>query len=244
MILEICTFSISDVEQALAAGADRIELCASYVEGGITPSEGNIRAAFELVDPQHVVIMIRPRGGNFIYNDAEFEVMRRDIDSAKQLGAQQVIFGILGNDGRLDKARNSALVEQAHPMQCVLQRAFDLARDPFEALEDAIACGFTRILTSGQHPNAWDGREIIKQLIERSAGRIQILPGAGVNSRNADALIRYTGCDQIHTSAKRPFTEPATVVSFRTGIYDNSHMTEVHPGEVSALKKITLEHSK
>lgn len=243
MVLEICTFNIHDVARALEAGADRIELCASYVEGGITPSEGHIQAAFELTDPEHVVVMIRPRGGNFIYSDAEFDVMMREIDSVKRTGGRQVIFGILDTNGRLDVQRNRQLVEHAHPMHCVLQRAFDLTRDPFEALEDAISCGFMRILTSGQQPSAWEGRDLLQQLNIRASGRIEILPGAGVNSRNAEALIRHTGCDQIHTSAKRLFTEPATTITFRKGIYDNSHMTETDPEEVAALKKITISCS-
>ncbi len=187
--------------------------------------------------------MIRPRGGNFIYDDTEFQVMLDDIAAVQHLGMHQVIFGILSTDGRLDIERNKQLVDRAKPMSCVLQRAFDLARDPFEALEDAIDCGFTRILTSGQMPDVVQGKEIIRQLIEKAAGRIQILPGAGINSKNALEIIQYTGCNQIHTSAKRKFTEPEIQFSYRNGIYDNSHLTEVNPDEVRALKSITSTFS-
>ena len=236
--LEICTFNATDVVRALAAGADRIELCASYVEGGITPSTGNIVHAFNLVSPEKIVIMIRPRGGNFIYDDEEFTVMQQDIQQVRALGARQIIFGIIQENGRLDIERNKKLIDAAGDMNCTLQRAFDLTRDPFEALTDAQQIGFKRILTSGQKSTAWEGRGTIKQLIQQAGTQIEILPGAGVNRNNAAELIAYTGCTQIHTSAKRAFTEPALFAHNPT-IYNNSHMTEVWPEEVAALKKIT-----
>lgn len=236
--LEICTFNATDVVRAIDAGADRIELCASYVEGGITPSTGNILHAFDHIAPENVVIMIRPRGGNFIYDAEEFEVMKKDILHVKSLGAQQVIFGIIQVNGKLDIVLNKKLVDAAGHMQCTLQRAFDLTRDPFEALADAQQIGFTRILTSGQKSTAWEGRDTIRQLINQSHGSIQILPGAGINRNNAAELIAFTGCTQIHTSAKRPFTEPAGF-NHKSEIYNNSHMTEVWPEEVAALKSIT-----
>lgn len=241
--LEICTFNATDVVKARAAGADRIELCASYVEGGITPSTGNILHAFEHVDPKDIVIMIRPRGGNFIYDDEEFTVMCKDIQHVRTLGAKQVIFGILETSGKLDIVRNKKLVDLAGDMSCTLQRAFDLTRNADEALEDAIHIGFSRILTSGQQPTAWEGRDMIRHLITAAQNRISILPGAGVNSRNASALIEYTGCDQIHTSAKRAFTEPEEFVH-NAAIYNNQHMTEVWPEEVAALKAITSNFSR
>ncbi|HNV99093.1 MAG TPA: copper homeostasis protein CutC [Chitinophagales bacterium] len=236
--LEICTFNATDVVRALAAGADRIELCASYVEGGITPSTGNILHAFNQVSPEKIVIMIRPRGGNFIYDDEEFKVMQQDIQQVRALGARQIIFGIIQENGRLDIERNKKLIDAAGDMDCTLQRAFDLTRDPFETLTDAQQIGFKRILTSGQKSTAWEGRETIKQLIQQAGTQIEILPGAGVNRNNAAELITYTGCTQIHTSAKRAFTEPALFAHNPT-IYNNSHMTEVWPEEVAALKKIT-----
>ena len=182
--------------------------------------------------------MIRPRGGNFIYDDEEFKVMQQDIQQVRALGARQIIFGIIQENGRLDIERNKKLIDAAGDMNCTLQRAFDLTRDPFEALTDAQQIGFKRILTSGQKSTAWEGRETIKQLIQQAGKQIEILPGAGVNRNNAAELIAYTGCTQIHTSAKRAFTEPALFAHNPT-IYNNSHMTEVWPEEVAALKKIT-----
>ncbi|HMZ88604.1 MAG TPA: copper homeostasis protein CutC [Chitinophagales bacterium] len=242
-ILEICTFNATDVVHAVAAGADRIELCASYVEGGITPSSAAITAAMQMIDPENIVVMIRPRGGDFMYDDFEFDVMRHDILHCRSLGVKQVIFGITTPDGKLDVERNSRLIDTASGMQCTLQRAFDLTRDPFEALEDAITCGFTRILTSGQANTAIEGKEIIKQLITSANNNITLLPGAGVNSSNAREIIDYTGCNEIHTSAKRPFTPKSTSYNFNSNIYDTSHLTEVNPEEVRKLSAIIATYN-
>lgn len=235
ILLEICVFNITDMVTAVASGADRIELCASYFEGGITPSHALITAAMKITAPENIVVMIRPRGGNFIYDEYEFQVMQHDIAHCKQLGIQNVIFGISLPDGTLDKERNSILVQMAAPMHCTLQRAFDLTPDPKAALETAIECGFRRILTSGGYRSAWEGRDVIKELITAAAGRMEILPGAGINAVNAAELIRHTGCDQIHTSAKKQ----ADQVNTKKEIYDFSHLTEVNGEEVRKLKTVT-----
>ncbi len=235
MKLEICVFNISDVVIALAGGADRIELCASYIEGGITPSHALITETFKIIDPSNVVVMIRPRGGNFIYDDFEFEVMKQDIEVSKKLGVQNVIFGITMANGQLDAERNTALIQLASPMHCTLQRAFDLTPDPIEALTSAIQCGFQRILTSGQQATVMEGKELVKKLIESAGDQIDILPGAGITSKNAEALIAYTGCKEIHASAKMYVDGNE---GFRNGIYDFSHLTRVNKQEVIALKQI------
>jgi len=240
-LLEICTFNATDVYRAVSAGADRIELCASYVEGGITPSAAAIQHAFSIIPAEQVVVMIRPRGGNFYYDTFELEVMQQDILRAKEFGAKNVIFGILDTSGRLDLRRNKELIDLAAPMHCTLQRAFDLTPDPMEALGDAIQCGFKRILTSGQAATAWDGRNLLRSLIRTAENKISILPGAGINSSNVAALIAETGCNEVHTSAKKKFTEPAVSFKVRAGIYDNSHMTETDPDEVKAIKNILLQ---
>lgn len=237
-LLEICTFNATDVVRAVAAGADRIELCASYVEGGITPSAASITEAMNVISSDQLVVMIRPRGGDFIYDVHEYNVMLADIAHCRTLGVKQIIFGITTPDGRLDIERNTALVQAAGNIACTLQRACDLTRDPYEALEDAIQCGFKRMLTSGQANTAWEGREVIKKLNEQANGRITILPGAGVNSKNAEALITYTGCHEIHTSAKQAFTPHPVNYTFNSSIYDISHLTEVNTNEVTALKNL------
>ncbi|MBL0281299.1 MAG: copper homeostasis protein CutC [Bacteroidetes bacterium] len=244
VLLEICTFNSTDVVHAVNAGADRIELCASYVEGGITPSHAAITEAFKIISPENIVVMIRPRGGDFIYDGHEFEVMQQDIIHCKNIGVKNVIFGIIQQDGNMDFERNKMLVDLAAPMSCTLQRAFDMTADPLVALEAAIKIGFKRILTSGQEASAWDGRQLIKTLITQSNGRIEILPGAGVNANNAAAIIEFTGCTQIHTSAKMPaISKPTIGYSYKEDIYDFSHLTCVNPDEVAALKKITSSFS-
>lgn len=240
MKLEICVFSITDAIIAMEGGADRIELCASYVEGGITPSYATILETFEFVDPEKIVVMIRPRGGNFIYNEHELDVMKREIGFCKDIGVQNIIFGILDADGNLDEEKNSEFIEMASPLHCTLQRAFDLTYDPFEALETAIQCGFRRILTSGQEPSAFEGKQLIKELIAEAGTKIDILPGAGITSKNAKELIDFTGCTEIHTSAKM-YLQPGSNESnfqFRKNIYDFSNVTAVNINEVIALKEI------
>ncbi|MFI5172949.1 MAG: copper homeostasis protein CutC [Chitinophagales bacterium] len=241
MKLEICVFSINDVITAVANGADRIELCASYLEGGITPSYATITETFKYIDPKNVVVMIRPRGGNFIYSAAEFNVMKEDISVCESLGVKNIIFGIITSEGKLDMERNKILIEAASPMHCTLQRAFDLTKDPFEALDHAIDCGFKRVLTSGQKPSVLEGATLIKQLIEKAANRIDILPGAGITSSNAEQLILETQCKEIHASAKMKVNENA-LYAFRNGIYDLSNIIQTDPKEVAALKNIISKY--
>lgn len=240
MILEICVFSITDAIIAMEGGTDRIELCASYIEGGITPSHATILETFEYVDAEQVVVMLRPRGGNFIYNEHELDVMKREISFLKDAGTKNIIFGILDAGGNLDYEKNSQLIGLASPMHCTLQRAFDLTYDPFEALHTAIQCGFRRILTSGQQPNAIDGKELLKEIIQEAGNKIDILPGAGINSKNARELIDFTACKEIHTSAKM-YQQPDVAGSnfqFRKDIFDFSFQTAVNINEVIALKEI------
>lgn len=240
MNLEICAFSITDAIIAMEGGADRIELCASYIEGGITPSHATILETYEYVDAEQVVVMLRPRGGNFIYNEHELDVMKREISFLKDAGTRNIIFGILDADGNLDYEKNSQLIGLASPMHCTLQRAFDLTYDPFEALYTAIQCGFGRILTSGQQPNAIDGKVLIKEIIQEAGNKIDILPGAGINSKNVRELIDFTACKEIHTSAKM-YLQPDVAGSnfeFRKDIFDFSFHTAVNINEVIALKEI------
>ncbi len=240
MKLEICVFSIQDVLTAIQGGADRIELCASYLEGGITPSHATITETFKHIDAHQVVVMIRPRGGNFVYSNAEFEVMKNDILHCKMLGVKNVIFGIINENGTLDIERNKILVELASPMHCTLQRAFDLTENPLQALEDAITCGFKRVLTSGQKASVMEGTTLIKQLIAAANHRIDLLPGAGITSSNAKQIIDETGSTEIHASAKKYQNEEENnSFHFRKGIYDLSKIIITDVEEVKKLKTIT-----
>jgi copper homeostasis protein len=199
--LEICSFNLASALIAQASGADRIELCASPGEGGVTPSSGVIRSAREqLRIPLYPII--RPRGGDFLYSGEEFEIMLRDIEYCKQMGCNGVVIGMLKADGTIDQARCTRLVEAAYPLGVTFHRAFDWAANPFEALETIIQMGCERILTSGQRPTAEEGAELIDQLVREADDRIVIMPGSGVRSANIVQLAEKTGASEFHTSAR------------------------------------------
>ncbi|WP_035057917.1 copper homeostasis protein CutC [Andreprevotia chitinilytica] len=201
--LEICAGSVASCLAAQAGGAVRVELCDNLLEGGTTPSHGTIAAARDRLWITLNVI-IRPRGGDFLYSDDEFEVMKRDVLACKKIGVDGVVIGLLTTDGDIDVARTRELVELATPMQVTFHRAFDVARDPFKALEDIIACGCNRLLSSGQEASALAGAALLKQLSEAAAGRLAVMPGAGVRANNIADLVRQTGCREFHTSARAP----------------------------------------
>jgi len=200
-ILEVCC---GDLESALAAtegGAQRVELCSALSADGLTPSAGLI-AAVRRIPGLKMHVLIRPREGDFVYTDEEFDVMREDILLAKQLGADGVVIGALTPEGDIDVARCQKLVEAAQGMQVTFHRAFDQCREPLLALEQIIAMGCTRLLTSGQAATAEAGIGLIRRLVEQAGNRLIILPGAGVNARNARAILEATGANEIHGSLR------------------------------------------
>jgi copper homeostasis protein len=199
--LEICSFNLASAVLAQGAGADRIELCASPAEGGVTPSPGVIRGAREQLRIALYPI-IRPRGGDFLYSDEEYRIMLRDIEYCKMLGCNGVVIGLLNADGTIDQARCARLVEAAYPLGVTFHRAFDWAANPFEALETIIQLGCERILTSGQRPTAEEGVQLIDQLVRQADDRIVIMPGSGVRSSNIVSLAEKTGASEFHTSAR------------------------------------------
>lgn len=199
--LEICAYSLESCQAAKEAGADRIELCAAMYDGGTTPSAAAIRLAREIADGLELYVMIRPRGGDFLYSRLEFLQMQEEISFAKECGADGVVLGILEADGKIDLLRTSQLVELAAPMKVTFHRAFDMTRHPLEALEAVIASGCYRILTSGQRNTAMEGVEVIKGLVEQARGKIQIMAGSGVNAGNARQL-KATGVNALHMSGK------------------------------------------
>ena len=170
-ILEIAVFNISSALAAANAGADRIELCENPTEGGTTPSFGTLKAIREKIAIP-VFPIVRPRGGDFLYSDEEFEVIKKDVLLIKDLGFEGIVFGLLKKDGTIDKQRTAKLVELAYPLEVTFHRAFDRAAEPSRSLEEIITCGCQRILTSGQVPNAVDGKELIKQLVQQADERI------------------------------------------------------------------------
>jgi copper homeostasis protein len=195
--LEVC---LDGVESAIAAqegGASRVELCDNLLEGGTTPSRGAMELARERV-AIGVHVMIRPRGGDFLYSPVEMEVMRRDIAAARQVGVRGVVLGLLRPDGAVDAARTRELVESARPLSVTFHRAFDMARDPLEALDSLLEIGVDRVLTSGQAPSVPQGMDLIAELVRRSGDRLIIMPGGGVTPENAREVVERTGVREIH----------------------------------------------
>jgi len=203
-IIEICSYNYQSAANAMIAGADRIELCDNMYEGGTTPSYGLITKLKEKIDID-MNVMIRPRGGDFCYDDFEFDIMMHDIEICKQIGVDGVVFGILKNDGTIDEDRISHLREIAYPMSTTFHRAFDMSVNLFDSLHTLMKIGIDRILTSGGFNTAWEGRDIIKQLINLSNGNIIIMPGSGINSNNIKDLKEFTCANEFHLSAKMPF---------------------------------------
>ena len=201
--LEICTNSVASCIEAQNGGAYRVELCAAIPEGGTTPSYGEISVAREMLDIKLNVI-IRPRSGDFLYSEIEHKTMLKDIEIAKSLGADGVVFGCLTADGDVDIERNKELLDAAGDLDTTFHRAFDKCRNPFEALEDIIKLGFNRILTSGQQPKADKGIPLLKELVEKADNRIIIMPGSGITEDNISHIASETGASEFHLSARTP----------------------------------------
>ncbi len=200
MILEIVVYNIESALKAQEGGADRIELCDNPGEGGTTPSFGIIESVRQNVNLD-VYVMIRPRGGDFHYTNYEFHSMKRDIYQCQRISVDGIVLGILNADGTLDKKRCKELIDKARPLKVTCHRAFDMTRDPFEALEACIEVGFDRILTSGHRTSALLGANLIVELIKKANGRIAIMPGSGVNENTVEEIVRKTGATEIHFSA-------------------------------------------
>ncbi|MEH6308197.1 copper homeostasis protein CutC [Olivibacter sp. CPCC 100613] len=203
MILEICANSLASALAAQNGGAQRIELCENLNEGGTTPSYGTIISVRKQLDIK-VYVLIRPRSGDFFYSDDEFSVMKEDIKICKKLGCDGVVIGLLDQYGNVDTKRTKELVNLANPMGVTFHRAFDCSNDGLKALEDIINCGCERILTSGMHNTAIEGSSFLKVLVDRSAGRINIMPGSGINEQNILILKETTSAKEYHLSAKTP----------------------------------------
>jgi len=200
--LEICVDNVESAIVAQDAGADRIELCNNLMEGGTTPGFGTISLARKkLTIGIHVII--RPRGGDFLYSNTDYEIMRREINNCGVCGIDGVVLGILRSDGSIDIERTAKLIEAAKPMSVTFHRAFDLCNDPFKGLEDVIASGADRILTSGQENKAEDGIGLIKLLIAKAKSRILIMPGSGINESNIVKIASETGAEEFHFTGRK-----------------------------------------
>ncbi len=199
--VEICANSVRSCLEAQKGGAYRVELCAGIPEGGTTPSYGEIAVARELLDIK-LNIIVRPRGGDFLYSEVEHRTMLRDIVMAKKIGVDGVVIGCLKPDGTIDMERNKELVDAAEGMSVTFHRAFDMCKDPFESLEQIIELGCDRLLTSGQQPTAIEGIALLTQLVAKADNRIIIMPGSGVNEDNIATLAKETKAKEFHFSAR------------------------------------------
>ena len=234
--IEIATTDFITTKSAVEGGADRIELCAALTEGGTTPSYGMVKKCRQSFDIP-IFPIIRPRSGDFLFTDEEFEVMVADVKLCKQLGCDGVVIGLLDKDGRIDVKRTGKLIETAYPLEVTFHRAFDRCRDPFEALEQLTDVGCQRILTSGQQPVAPMAIDLIAQLIQAAGERIIIMPGSGVRKENIKALQEGTGAFEFHSSLRG--TAPS-LMEYRQPAFAASQESYTNPSidaaEVRALK--------
>lgn len=223
MIVEIACGNFESVLNAQGAGADRIEVCSALSVGGITPSFGLVKKAISLFS-KNTFVLIRPREGNFIYSDEEFEIILDDIHLVKQMGVGGIISGALLSNNKIDVEKTKAMIDASGELPFTFHRAFDLIPDPFTGMEALVDLGVKRILTSGQKANALDGKELLKKLVELAQDDITILAGAGINPKNVVELVEYTNVKEIHLSAKHRSGSQAAVAmgSSDNGTYDIS----------------------
>jgi copper homeostasis protein len=233
--LEICCFNIQSALIAQHAGAHRVELCADPTDGGTTPGFGLIKTAREKLKIQLYPI-IRPRGGDFLFNEEEFEIMLNDVSLCKQLGCDGMVIGMLNADGTIDKKRCAKLVELAYPLGVTFHRAFDRSANPFEALEDIISIGCERILTSGQKPTAIEGATLLNELIRQADSRIIIMPGSGVRANNIIELKEKANAEEFHTSA-RTF-EKSTMQFINEKMKDDNSYTIADENEITEILQL------
>lgn len=211
VLLEICCGSADDVIEAYRAGADRVELNSDLFHGGLTPTVGSLTVARRETGLK-IMAMVRPREGGFCYTDTEFATAVEDAKLLLAHGADGLVFGFLHEDGTIDVERTRILagLARAEGKETVFHRAIDVVPDWRAALDTLIGLGITRVLTSGQEPDVSLGTSTVREMIGYAAGRIQILPGAGITARNMERIIAETGCDQIHLAAHRTMIDPST----------------------------------
>ena len=199
--VEVCCSSLSEVREAVAGGARRVELCAAITCGGVTPSHATIKCITEAALDIDINVLIRPREGGFHYSDEEVDVMCHDIEFCRQMGVHGVVIGALTRDGEIDIEACRRMVEAAGDLSITFHRAFDVCIEPLQALEQIIALGCDRLLTSGQKPSAEQGAERIAELISHAAGRIIIMPGAGITPQNIAYIEQKTAATEFHSTA-------------------------------------------
>lgn len=247
MLLEIVCTNIESVLAAIQGGADRIELCETLETGGVTPSYDFIRLAKKASTiPLHV--LIRPRSGDFVYSSAELSLMKDSVLFCKDIGVEGVVLGCLLPDGKIDTDKTRELVSLAKPMSVTFHRAFDVAANYPEILEDVVSCGCDRLLTSGQAPNALLGKERIRELILLSKNKLVVMPGGGVREENISEIIRFTGSSEIHSSCLNfgPANKFSSLNNLMVNSNGNSDLAKPIPDQedIRRLKKIANNSEK
>ena len=241
-MLEICIDGVVSATAAAAGGADRVELCANLPEGGTTPSAGMIRAV-RAAFPRGLMVIIRPRGYDFLYHEHEFAAMLHDIHVARDLGANGVVIGCLTADGRVDADRCRQLVAAAGPLDITFHRAFDMTRNLTEAMAEIIGLGINRILTSGGQPDVPKGLPVLTELVRQAAGRVSIMPGGGVTEDNLGDIVRATGVTEVHLSARHPVRGGMTHINPHCAMGTFSQADE-YSWRVASEEKIRLAKSR
>ncbi len=240
-ILEIAVFNIESALTAIAAGADRIEFCENPMEGGTTPSYGSLKTLIQKTNTP-IFPIIRPRGGDFLYSDDEFDSMKSDLLLVKELGYPGAVIGLLKKDGHIDTNRTAELVSIAGNMEITFHRAFDRCIDPLKGLEDIIHTGCKRILTSGQVPNVANALPLIADLVKNAHGKITIMPGSGVRANNISEIIASTKVKEIHSSARKNY--PSSMSYSPSSMQEQMMFTGVDQAEIIAMKKVLFALKK
>ncbi|SHJ38887.1 copper homeostasis protein CutC [Bacteroides stercorirosoris] len=239
---EVCANSVESCLAAQAGGANRVELCAGIPEGGITPSYGDIVIAREVLNNTLLHVIIRPRGGDFLYSPIEQRIMLKDISNAHRLGADGLVFGCLTAKGDIDIPFMEQLMEASQGMPVTFHRAFDVCRNPQEALEQIIELGCSRILTSGQQSTAEQGIPLLKELQQQAAGRITLLAGCGVNENNIARIAAETGIREYHFSARENVKSAMTHHNEAVSMGGTVHIEEYcHPVTTARRVRKTIE---
>ncbi|GAB4404547.1 MAG: copper homeostasis protein CutC [Bacteroidia bacterium] len=234
-LLEICIDSLPSARAAQLGGADRIELCAALDLGGLSPGAGLLHQYLDIC-PLPVMVMLRPRPGDFCYDDDEFAAILHEARLARQLGVQGVVCGILLPDGRIDRLRVQRLLDAVRPLELTFHRAFDLCRDPHEGLDLLLDLGVDRLLTSGQAPDAATGAPLIADLHRRAGAALHIMAGAGVSAANIAAIARQTGVQELHGSARRAALATAAHTGVSMGSADGQPYRQTDAAQVRAMK--------
>ncbi len=239
-ILEVCAFNIQSCIIAERAGAARVELCDNPIEGGTTPSYGTVKQVRKKISIALYPIL-RPRSGNYFYNEDEYEIIKKDIAVFKEIECSGISVGISTIDAEIDTERLKQIVEWAYPMGVTCNRAFDCTPDPFKALEEIIDCGCERVLTSGQKSAAPYAGEVLAKLVQHAGNRIVIMPGAGVKSSNIAQLKKECGAREFHSSARMIAPNPVTYINAEVSDYGNVYIADEE--EVRAMVKLLADES-